>query len=575
MNINEYQEDFYLENKIDISNVLIENITKDNSVLEKLNLENNNIEKELDNNIQEEEVNQNKKIKKPLLKFLNNAENIHIEFEDLNVNIIESIKSNITNISEIKSESESESESEGQCEVESEIKIDNNNNKTKKETTYLSVDEEIKNIIKEQDFIKNKGKNNNNILNIIKNKKVEEYEYFDWKKYISMYKDLSYLKSKKDAWDHWINNGKNENRKKCFLQSDKNLITYKNFDWVTYLCNYSDLNNINTKKKAWEHWVKYGKNENRTLQKIINVDKYRNKLKKINEEEKYDSFDWLLYINLNEDLKVFNKKQDAWDHWIKFGKNEERPTNYINTSNTHNGRLGNLFFINMATHFLALKFNLNFKYKYYNTFKELGIDFYIGKKTYNNYITLTDKNFFDYIKNDIPFSNIIINNDIWCQTKEFSIFLKNYFIKDKNLIQNIIKNNRYITRYKKNNDVFIHVRLGDVTDRQENIYNYYNSVLKNLFFDKGFISSDSIDHEICKKLIKKYDLKVINKNETKTIMFASTCNNLVLSGGTFSWLIGFLAFFSKNIYYPKIENLWYGDIFVYPDWKKIDLTKKI
>jgi hypothetical protein len=53
-------------------------------------------------------------------------------------------------------------------------------------------------------------------------------------------------------------------------------------------------------------------------------------------------------------------------------------------------------------------------------------------------------------------------------------------------------------------------------------------------------------------------------------MFASTCNHIVLSGGTFSWLIGFLAFFSKSIYYPRIKNKWYGDIFIFPHWEMFD-----
>ena len=44
-------------------------------------------------------------------------------------------------------------------------------------------------------------------------------------------------------------------------------------------------------------------------------------------------------------------------------------------------------------------------------------------------------------------------------------------------------------------------------------------------------------------------------------MFASTCNNIVLSGGTFSWMMGFFAFYAKNIYYPKYDKPWFGNIF--------------
>jgi hypothetical protein len=57
-------------------------------------------------------------------------------------------------------------------------------------------------------------------------------------------------------------------------------------------------------------------------------------------------------------------------------------------------------------------------------------------------------------------------------------------------------------------------------------------------------------------------------------MFASSCKNVVLSNGTFSWLIGLLGFYS-NVYYPKIKTVWHGDIFVFPDWNEIDTSNSI
>ena len=78
----------------------------------------------------------------------------------------------------------------------------------------------------------------------------------------------------------------------------------------------------------------------------------------------YDNFDWETYININSDLKQNNvtNKISAWNHWKNHGSNEERPLRLINNTNIHNGRLGNLFFINMAMHFMALKLNLNCSY---------------------------------------------------------------------------------------------------------------------------------------------------------------------------------------------------------------------
>ena len=284
----------------------------------------------------------------------------------------------------------------------------------------------------------------------------------------------------------------------------------------------------------------------------------------------YENFNFKTYMDINKDLNFINKK-DAWYHWQNFGINEERATSFDNNSKIHNARFGNLFLINMAVHFISSKFNLNFEYKYFEKFYNLGIELFIGNKTYDKNIILSDETFVDIIKYKYRKSNITIDNNIWCHNKDFIFFLKKYF--DQNHIRlKIINNNIFKNRYNNNNDLFIHVRLGDISDKFNNSFNYYDNIISKTYFKKGYISSDSIDNKICTKLISKYNLNVINYDEVKTIMFATTCNNLILSGGTFSWLIGFLAFYSKFICYPKKkkENVWYGDIFVFPEWIGLD-----
>lgn len=291
-----------------------------------------------------------------------------------------------------------------------------------------------------------------------------------------------------------------------------------------------------------------------------------------------ENFDWETYLSLNSDLLINNitNKQTAWEHWKNHGKKEERPICIVNNTNIHNGRFGNLFFVNMALHFIALKINLKCSYKYFNKFAMLGIDFYIGENEYSNNFILNDSNFLDIIKQStfenstFENTNIIINNENWFQTREFVHFLNNYF-KIPYYRKNIIKNNIFKKKYHNNNDLFIHIRLGDVKDKLQSIERYYDYTISQIVFENGYISSDSIEDSICRKLIQKYNLIEINKSEIETIMFGSTCNNIILSGGTFSWMIGFFAFFSKNIYYPFIENPWYGDIFIFKEWKFIHL----
>jgi hypothetical protein len=146
------------------------------------------------------------------------------------------------------------------------------------------------------------------------------------------------------------------------------------------------------------------------------------------------------------------------------------------------------------------------------------------------------------------------------------LFLEIYFNKE-NIRNKIIKKNKFLERYKNNNDLFVHVRLDDVEEMSShNSFDYYDSIISKYTFNNGYISSDNLSSEICNNLIKKYSLEVINLNEEETIMFGSTCNTIVLSGGTFSWLIGFFAFYSKNIIYPINNKKWYGDIFIYKNW---------
>ena len=99
----------------------------------------------------------------------------------------------------------------------------------------------------------------------------------------------------------------------------------------------------------------------------------------------------------------------------------------------------------------------------------------------------------------------------------------------------------------------------------------YNKVIEDIQFTNGYISSDSLDHPICNELIQKYNLKpLLTEDCIDIIMFGSTCKNIILSNGTFSWMIGALGYHS-TIYYPdpKLKQSWHGDIFVFEDWNKV------
>jgi glycosyltransferase involved in cell wall biosynthesis len=98
---------------------------------------------------------------------------------------------------------------------------------------------------------------------------MNNFNIFDWENYINRYNDLKVacVNTKEKAWNHWINHGQKEGRISniCYLDTD-----YKIFDWEQYVSNYMDLqqNGINIKEKAWNHWINYGKKEGRNFFKI-------------------------------------------------------------------------------------------------------------------------------------------------------------------------------------------------------------------------------------------------------------------------------------------------------------------
>lgn len=240
--------------------------------------------------------------------------------------------------------------------------------------------------------------------------------------------------------------------------------------------------------------------------------------------------------------------------------------NAINNMTGSEGRLCNHIIRALGASFIARSQNLKFNYgEYYDKMKQLGINLYIeGKMTYSSEIIIPN-NIIPYLITPL-FRNINVNSSYF-QTKEFSNYLYKYY-QEQSSQQSIINANIFKSRYKYNNDVFVHVRLGDVAHLNQG-FSYYDKALSQITFENGYIASDDLNHEICQKLIKKYNLKIIDYNEVETIMFGSTCKYVILTGGSFSYIIGLFAFFSK-VFYLKGSDTWYpSELFFIDDWTEI------
>jgi hypothetical protein len=236
------------------------------------------------------------------------------------------------------------------------------------------------------------------------------------------------------------------------------------------------------------------------------------------------------------------------------------------------GRLCNHVFRNIAVSMIATKFNLYVTYGYQDKIEDLGIPLFSGTNRFNQNAILCDDNFFEVLNAKELNENLSVHG--FYQTKEISREIYNY-LRNENIKNKIILKNPFTCRYSKNNDCFIHIRLGDVSLHNPGI-TYYLNALSAISFDKLYIGTDEPHHSIITEIKQQYsNLTVLYYDEVNTIQFASTCKHVVLSHGTFSAIIGYLSFFSQ-IYYPEYESnkSWYGDIFSMPEFREICFVNK-
>jgi hypothetical protein len=249
--------------------------------------------------------------------------------------------------------------------------------------------------------------------------------------------------------------------------------------------------------------------------------------------------------------------------------------NYNMTSTTaKNGRYGNQLIRNIAVSLIAEKFNLNVCYSSNQDTTNLGINLFSGEKNYESKMVLNDENYFEILNSANNIESNLNPNDAYFQTKE--IISKIYeFLHREEVMQSVIQHNPFKERYKNNNDTYVHVRLGDVKSKNPGL-EYYLKALEKVEFENLYISSDNPNHKIITEIKRKYRnhkrVEVIDYGKIKTIQFASTCKNIVLSHGTYSSTIGYLAYFSPSISYPfyEKENAWCGEIFSINGWKEIN-----
>tara|TARA_B100001287_G_scaffold265805_1_gene259083 strand:- start:497 stop:1222 length:726 start_codon:yes stop_codon:yes gene_type:complete len=218
-----------------------------------------------------------------------------------------------------------------------------------------------------------------------------------------------------------------------------------------------------------------------------------------------------------------------------------------------NGRLCNQIIRNLSLSLLAKKYDLYVEYSNFdNINNKLGIKLFVGKNKYKSTKRIYDSTYLKYLNSDMNIDYNLNLNKAYFQRGDITTILHSH-LKSQKL--DIINKNPHKNRYNNNNDLFLHIRLTDV--KQFNIgIEYYIKCINLNKYDNIYIGSDDFNHNIIKKIKSLYSNVILfEKDAIDTIQFGSTCKNIILSHGSFSAVIGYLAFYS-NVYFPNVDPKW-------------------
>ncbi len=235
------------------------------------------------------------------------------------------------------------------------------------------------------------------------------------------------------------------------------------------------------------------------------------------------------------------------------------------------GRLCNQIIRGFAVSRIAKKHDLYVNYYNHQQIKRLGIEFYVGTKTHSRQNYINEENYTQIFQADsIDFD--LDASSAYFQTNEIAQLLYQY-LQSESTRETVMKANPFRERYQTNNDVCIHIRLTDASKNNPGV-DYYLNTLKSIQFDTLYICTDEPAHAIIQTLQSHYpNLQLVPYDEIETIQFASTCKHIILSHGTYSAMIGYIAYFS-NVHYPEYikDKMWHGDVFSIDGWIKHSLN---
>ena len=200
----------------------------------------------------------------------------------------------------------------------------------------------------------------------------------------------------------------------------------------------------------------------------------------------------------------------------------------------------------------------------YNFGSPWGIEGNQGANTSNKpKITLTDDNFLDFFNSPTQ------------QIQENSYMMYGFF-QGHGVIPahwNKVRDYFKLTYDPKPSDhVFVAYRLGDLQNSSHMLpLEYYQTALRQLKFTEGFITSDSLSHPNIISLQEEFGLVPYNNGDPMDkISFAKNFKQIILSEGSFSFLMGFLSS-GAHIICPRRPARWGGKFLTHPEWNGLHI----
>ena len=205
----------------------------------------------------------------------------------------------------------------------------------------------------------------------------------------------------------------------------------------------------------------------------------------------------------------------------------------------------------------------------------LGIPLFVGNRRYPTTRTVRDADFVPLLQSlkhsEEPLSENIDANDDYFQTREISNLLYTHL----RVVQSSIRQaNPFRKRYGHNRDCMVHIRLTDASHENPGLQYYTSTILSMLSsMDVLHVATDQPSHPMIAQLMTECrpsgGAELVSLDEVETLQFGSTCKFLVLSNGSYSAVMGWLAFDATEIHYPKYKShMWHGDMFSIPSWKE-------